>query len=42
MQIFADDHGMFCLVLHFLSPVATIRMKYNTAIQNVAIQKFEC
>jgi len=26
MQIFADDQETFCLVLHFLSLVATIRM----------------
>jgi len=29
MQIFADDQITFCLVLHFFSLVATIRMYYH-------------
>jgi len=29
MQIFADDQATFCLVLHFVSRVATVRMYYR-------------
>jgi len=29
MQIFADDQATFCLVLHFVSRIATVRMNYR-------------